>query len=473
MTNHFGNPSPYFQPNEDWAAYELAPAFGRKRVFLVAIEGEQLPPAIQGTGPLQRVHVMMVKPGEAIQFDSPLSVLSALPELPPEMVPAYRVGGELPRFPRPVRGELLRDERGHFYERVEGQIRPLHQLASGLHGEVLNLTPSSNPIMSQVRRPPARPTILEVEEMPFQEQSPLDDFAKPREPEVGQSPGQRFGSGPAPTTCRNLFPEPGQWRLVRWVDFKEVLRTQVAHPERLRDSHRLPCCLQIYEVMQAQHLESLAAALLGRESLAEQLHPLSEFLAAKLGVTALARTHARTRRYFRREPGLFLPGDFVFRLQLESDPTEDAPAEVSRAPQADSEPAQTPASKTVSGGRAAAEVPQRKNSVPARYLKPWEFQLSREEALYDMNAEAASTGVVKSLFARLRNWLSGGNSFRKWQVLLWGKTPEEQLWGVRPPKGGRSNPAIRDWARKTLELAGYDPVTMLREWEVFWRQKGF
>jgi hypothetical protein len=57
-------------------------------------------------------------------------------------------------------------------------------------------------------------------------------------------------------------------------------------------------------------------------------------------------------------------------------------------------------------------------------------------------------------------------------VLLSGKSADEQLWAVRPPKGGVFHSAIRDWAYKTLETAGYDPRTMLLEWEIFWRRKG-
>jgi hypothetical protein len=30
---------------------------------------------------------------------------------------------------------------------------------------------------------------------------------------------------------------------------------------------------------------------------------------------------------------------------------------------------------------------------------------------------------------------------------------------------------LRDWARQTLELGGYDSVVMLPEWEIFWARK--
>ncbi len=468
MSNPFVNRAFNLQPY-DGAAYELAPAFGRKRVFIVAIHGDQFAPPIQGTGPLQRVHVMMVNPGETIEFDSPLSVLGALPEVPRRIAPAYRVGGELPRHATAVRGELLRDEQGRFYERVGEQLHVLHQLASGHHGEILDLQPSVSR-WAQAKRSIPWPTTLEVEETPFREVPSLNDAARPRGPDLRRNSSSNSAAPSAQSAYRNLFPEPGQWRLVRWGDFKEILSPQLAHAERLRDSHRLPCCLQIYEVNRAQTLESLAADLLGHDSKADQLLPLTDMTAAKLGVTDLIRTIPQTPRYSRREPGLLLPGDFVFHLRLESDPTKDVPAEVNVQHPRNSDMGKTSGLETVSPDPRVASAPQWKTSIPARYLKPWEFKLSREEALYEMNIEEA--GLLRSLFRRLRSFFLGRNEFRRWQVMLWGKAPEEQLWQVRPARGGISQSALRDWARKTLEGAGYDPRNMLLEWEIFWRRKG-
>ena len=64
------------------------------------------------------------------------------------------------------------------------------------------------------------------------------------------------------------------------------------------------------------------------------------------------------------------------------------------------------------------------------------------------------------------------SEFRKWQVLLTGKSLDEQLWAVRPPKGASGHPFIREWATRTLEFAAYDSRSMLTEWEIFWRRKG-
>ena len=73
---------------------------------------------------------------------------------------------------------------------------------------------------------------------------------------------------PKPAPYRKLFPDPGQERVIRLGDFKSLLAPQLAHPERVRDTHRLACYLQVYEVTTAQRLESLAAATLGNARLA-------------------------------------------------------------------------------------------------------------------------------------------------------------------------------------------------------------
>lgn len=117
-----------------------------------------------------------------------------------------------------------------------------------------------------------------------------------------------------------------------------------------------------------------------------------------------------------------------------------------------------------------------KTTVPERWIKPWEFQISREEALYDMRVAASSHAGLSAFIRGLTNWFGNRSALReagrKWRALLAGKSPDEQLWAVRPPRGMITRPAVRDWARQTLERAGYDPRVMLAEWEIFWRRKG-
>jgi hypothetical protein len=112
-----------------------------------------------------------------------------------------------------------------------------------------------------------------------------------------------------------------------------------------------------------------------------------------------------------------------------------------------------------------------KTAIPERFVGPWQFTVSRDEAVYDLNLDR-SRPRLRALIDRLRGNTAGSREFRKWQVLLGGKSPDDQLWAVRPPHGALGDRAVREWARRTLETAGYDPDTMLLEWKIFWRRKG-
>src|SRR5262249_35767558 len=75
------------------------------------------------------------------------------------------------------------------------------------------------------------------------------------------------------------FPAPGLRRLIRFGDFKSLLTPQLRQPERLRDSHWLPCYLQVYEARLPQQLDSLTATAVGDPKLARQFQFLSDALA--------------------------------------------------------------------------------------------------------------------------------------------------------------------------------------------------
>src|SRR5262249_14435449 len=126
--------------------------------------------------------------------------------------------------------------------------------------------------------------------------------------------------------------------------------------------------------------------------------------------------------------------------------------------------------KTQNPKRVPPGPPTLKTTIPTQFLKPWEFRFSREEVLYDLNRGPSFLG---RLWAGLRRLLGGwvfSRELRKWQVLLAGRNLDEQLWAVRPPKGGVSH--IRAWVERTLAAAGYDSRIMLTEWEIFWGRKG-
>jgi hypothetical protein len=154
----------------------------------------------------------------------------------------------------------------------------------------------------------------------------------------------------------------------------------------------------------------------------------------------------------------------------------EAPAERVSPPQRMSpRPPQRPGN-AFEGGAPNPTARRLKTAIPERWIKPWEFQISREEALYDMRAAVSSRAGLRAFIRGLTDWFVKRSALReaerKWHALLAGKSPEDQLWAVRPPKGMIARQAVRDWASYTLERAGYDPRVMLAEWEIFWRRKG-
>jgi hypothetical protein len=416
------------------------------------------------------MRVVVLPANQPGDFDSrellPGVLRRALPPLPPALPMARE------ERPRPVRGEILRDQEGRLYEKIGEQIRPLSKLVSGSRGQVLELVSSHRPISET--HASVEPDAPPVDFQKAQRGNPPGGGRQQAQTgELNQvGPVRRPAVEKARTTpYRKLFPDPGQGRVIRLGDFKSMLVPQLAHPERVRDSHRLACYLQVYEVAMAQRLESLAASVLGDAGRVSQLQLITGPLTHQLGLTSLLRTRPRVPGNFPRELGLLLPCERVFRLQLAQDPTVD-----DAAPSEGRPPMDFPAKRTFPSGDVEAPdtLPGHglKTAIPERYVKPWEFKSTRDEALYDMNVTATFAGWINSLNQWLHGWIKGRRELKKWQVLLSGKSADEQLWAVRPPKGGVSHSAIRAWARKTLETAGYDPRTMLLEWEIFWRRKG-
>jgi hypothetical protein len=113
-----------------------------------------------------------------------------------------------------------------------------------------------------------------------------------------------------------------------------------------------------------------------------------------------------------------------------------------------------------------------KTTIPERWIQPWEFQISREEALYDLRLAPSFLGSLAIFIRDLIGWFGQRKAWRKWRTMLAGKSLDEQLWSVRPPRRQLAHPAVREWARMVLDQSGYDSRVMLPEWEIFWRRKG-
>jgi hypothetical protein len=266
---------------------------------------------------------------------------------------------------------------------------------------------------------------------------------------------------------RKLFPDPGQWRVVSWGDFKEILAPQLAHPERLRDTYRLPCYVQVVETNRDVTIEALAKEFSTTDGRPKPLYLLTDELATKLELTSLLPSLPARVPEGQRTPNVLSANQRVFRLLVANDPTIDVGSVTKRSTEA-----KTTTKPDESQTRVAesAPAPVLKTSIPASFVKEWDFKISREEALYDMNNVTLFTSIQR-IVQRLR-LLKQRREFRKWQVLLSGKNYDEQLWNVRPPANMLDHSFVREWVTKTVQLAGYDVATMLGEWEIFWRRKG-
>jgi hypothetical protein len=338
-----------------------------RRVYLAAMSPDRGSGIALGGRVLHRLRIVVIVPGGRTEPWRAERLIGPLPCLPQSAAPERDINS------RPVHGEILRDERGRFYERVGKRIRPIAELAASADGE---------PLVVEGR----------VE----------------REPEKDSVQG-------AP---RPLFAPPGLWRVVPFGEFKPLLAPQLAHPERLRDSHQIPCYVQVCEAS-------------GDVPLPKSAQPWSDAAAARLQISVAA---ARGRRFF--------------ALQVASDPTAEAPA-----------PAQPDAPRA-----AYREAPR---SAPG----PWEFPVSREEAVYDMQHAAAREGPLRRMLMRLAPPVKRAD-LTKWHALIAGKSPAQQLWEVSPPRNGLRDPRVRQRIAEALRLAHVPPRSTLDEWEIHWRRRG-
>jgi hypothetical protein len=211
------------------------------------------------------------------------------------------------------------------------------------------------------------------------------------------------------------------------------------------------CTVQLFEATAPQRRAELAASIRRATGESAPLQPLTAALAAQVGLTPAFRTY-RPPRALWREPDVVLPGERFVQVRVR-------PREALR-----SSNEATCVQRNLATARHAAVGPR---GIPPRYMRPWEFQLSRTEALFDMRHHCRP-GLMRRLLDRI------GRRARlaRWRALLDGHTALEQLWGVRPPKRGYQDPEINAWARRMLAAAGYDAERWLPTWELFWRRKG-
>jgi hypothetical protein len=450
----------FFEPAHEFAMKADPGPGDLDHLLMLAIERALAPPIVHRRSTLQPMRIVVVDREMFLSPDEKDQIGGDLPRLLPRANHrSHRTGR--PFHQRAVRGEILSDETGRLYEKLGRQIRPLHQLASGPFGEVIDLVPAQQAILrGQVPAP--QPQVVEPSEITNPSVEKKETVNANQQTANSKFVPVQESTKPASTVSyRKQFADPGQWRVLWWGEFKEILSPQLAHPERLRDTYRLPCYVQVLETEREVSISELAG-IYKSDVRQARLYFLTDEIAAKLDLVLPLR--AAPPRNSPRPSDTLLPHERVFRLIVANDPTIDIANSKSNL--------QTSSSNTeVKGTETGSNHRSLKCAIPVRFLKEWEFKLSRDEALYDMNARTTLVSLILNIGRRLRV-AKRRNEFCKWQVLLTGKDTDDQLWAVRPPEGRFTDSLVREWARKTLELGGYDSNKMITEWEIFWRRRG-
>jgi hypothetical protein len=457
----------FFEPAREFALNTDSDAIDLNHLLMLAIERALAPPIVHRRSTFQPMRVVIVDRELVSRVDSN-GESGAMPRVLPNAIRhAAQISNHIgyPLQQRAVRGEILSDKSGRLFEKLGRQIRPLHQLASGPFGEVIDLVPAQQSSLPNTA-PTFQPQPVDSSETTNtlagrQTKGANDETATAQFVPITES------TKPESTVShRKLFADPGQWRVLSWGEFKEILSPQLAHPERLRDTYRLPCYVQILETERSVPISELAGVYKSENDRPANLYFLTEAIAAKLDLVLPLR--AAPPQNVPRPPNTLLARERVFRLTVANDPTIDIANNGSNLPVSASK---RESNAEVKGSESASTKIALKDRIPSRFVNEWEFKISRDEALYDMNVPATLGKSILKICRRLRVG-KHRRDFSKWQALLTGKDMDEQLWAVRPPTGTLRDSVVRDWAAKTLELGGYDSRKMMIEWEILWRRKG-
>jgi hypothetical protein len=447
-------------PQDGYQAFEVTPSFGRKRIFVLSV---------QGIGPIPYNDVLMASsrhfPIEGELENSKAPHTPALGGRHLDQVLAEDAGGDS-YWARPVLGRVVKDSQGQLCEWTSQGLRPLGRVARDPQGQLLELLPFSSPAESAGKMGEIIDGELVEPSSPANSENRAEEASRIATQRTERSSDFR---------SRRFFANPGLPRVVELGRFRALLASQLSHPERLRDPHRLACHVQIYESLLEQRADEFFEAIQRDAAPRIPIRPLDSEAIAVLGLAPFLQRHPHPVVRASRAPSFIQPFERFFSLRVISDPTADASTSAKATKPAvsnDEVASRVPERPVQSAIPVATDVSPRLKEIPHRFQNPWEFQLTRDEALYDMGIDKLSSSSFHKLLSRIGGWAQRRREFRKWSALLNGKSMEDQLWGVRPPSNAIGDVTIREWARQTLELAGYDPASMMLEWEIFWRRKG-
>lgn len=437
-------------------------AQAQARTFLIGMQ-HMLHDEDFGAPPMQAMRVIMVLPGAAAHARAPAQEPAriALDTLP--------LHARAPHGLRAIEGQVLRDALGRLYERRGDATRALGRVVAGPHGRLfeqlevddVEVLEADAPSRSETDPPydaapdfarevaqdsdPAAPSRATAATR--SRSLPMRRSRRPsREPDANCSfdaplDEVREAGAQARSPVRALLPAPGKWVQVRFGEFEALLQRQLAHPRRIAADYEIGAYLQVFDSTRALEPEEVSRWVFGDEHHADAFAPWTTALARRLGITLGSHASPGTEA---SEPRRIAAGQRFFALRIAADPTTASSAGVQDEP--------------------AAARPRR--AIPPALLCAVAPSVARAQAIALMQHPPRSHWW--------RRWTTrvGAAARHAWQKQLAGRTLDEQLWSVAPPAHGLADAAVREWAHRTLRLAGYELPRMVDEWEIFWRCRG-
>lgn len=487
---------PVAAPLPDALPHALAQA--QARAFLIGMRHVLQASDGFDAAPMQAMRMIMVLPGtRAAATPPPDRMRIALDSLPA----AQHLIDTFPAGLREISGELLRDAQGQFYEcsaEPGRALRPLGRLMAGPQGRLFELQGEREAEVVDVpvrerAAPRARYRDNSHRARASAANGGLDgdrdtDLDADTDADVGRAvanvagpaaaapraaprcaragPRTRtrvrtpdptrlaepatFPAGATASPLRALLPPPGKWLQVRYGEFAALLQGQLAQPTRIAADYVIGVYLQVFDSRVALEATAASRWLFGDERGAEGLAPWTTTLAERFGVTLGTQAGAAGGEFDARRG--IAAGRRFFALRVASDPSAHA------------DPVASPGSMP-----AEAHTPSR-STIPPALLCALAPLAGREQAIAQMQHPPQP-----GWWRRLRQRMTGvvpGAARQAWQQRLAGRSLDEQLWSVPPPVHGLADAQVRDWADRTLRLAGYELPRMADEWEIFWRCRG-
>ena len=217
---------------------------------------------------------------------------------------------------RPLQN-LFSGAHGELYEKVNGEMHPLGEVATDQTGKAYELVrgfPVSNDIHKKrdngrTQRPP-----IPANDMSDDPELKKDNLRADHS--FREAKGIR--SKPYGLVYEKLFPDPGYYLRLPFMPFERELRNQIKYPERLTLKSLIDCMVQVYRIRRPITFEHLALVEIGDAKQGMRLNLLSRSQARILGLNPEEPKNFRDKW----PPHVIRPGQHVFHISLLYDPAE-------------------------------------------------------------------------------------------------------------------------------------------------------